>query len=115
MRILLRNPPTTVMRIVSIDVCCRLDSDFFDCLTKYLGKVKGSYSKILFGRKGSLRSEVYVKVKELLQKHINYVSKYILHVEPVNNEVCFGIMKVDEDKFYRFREKVITKKIESKL
>jgi len=115
MRILLRNPPTTVMRIVSIDVCCKLDSNFFNCLAEYLSKVKGSYSKILFGRKGSLRSEVYIKVKELLQEHINYVSKYVLHVEPINNEVCFGIMKVDEDKFHKLREKVITKKIESKL
>ena len=103
------------MRIVSIDICCKLDSNFFKCLTKYLSRVKGNYSKILFGRKGSLRGEIYVKVKELLHEHINYISKHVLHVEPVNNEVCFGVMKVNEDKFYKLREEVITKKIESKL
>jgi len=114
-RILLKNPPTTVMRIVRIDTCCKLSSDLLKCLEEYLSRVKGDYSRVLFGRKGSLKSEIYAKVKEILQKCRSYSSDNVLHVEPVNDEVCLGIMKYDEDKFYKLRDKVITMKIESKL
>jgi len=108
MRILLEHPPSTIRRIVKVDVCCSIDQNLTKCVESYLLKVRGKYHKVLFGRKGSLKHEL-LKIVELVALKYRSSEKVlnVLHIEPIDHEVCLGLMGLGEDKFHVLRDKKI--------
>ena len=95
-------PPSCVERIVPVDICCSM-SNLFDCLESYVRSRR--FCTYRFGRKGSLNKELIMKIEKLIRKYLNKGCDKVLHIEPIDNEVCIGITGLDEDKFYKLREK----------
>ncbi|RLG80596.1 MAG: hypothetical protein DRO09_02940 [Thermoprotei archaeon] len=112
LRALSTHPPATVERVVKVDFCCKIASvsELSRCLVNGLrGFGSERCSDILFGRKGALGDDGVRLIVNVVRNFLRYSkeSELVLHVEPVNDEVCFGIMKRGIDKVARIRAKKI--------
>jgi len=101
-------PPAYVERIVKIDFCCPIDK-IYECITEQLTQRRIQYGAVRFGRTGSLGRKLAKEIEELLMRDRKHGNDNILHVEPINDHVCFGVMEKDVDKFYLIRKKKIDK------
>ena len=97
-------PPAYVERIVKVDFCCPIDK-VRECIVEQLIQKRIQYGTIRFGRTGSLGRKLTKEIEQLLMKNRKYGDDNVLHVEPINDHVCFGVMKRDADKFYIIRKR----------
>ena len=108
LRILAAFPPAYVERIVKIDFCCPVGK-VRECVIEQLTQKRIRYGAVKFGRTGSLGKRLAKEIEKLLMKNREYGSDSVLHVEPINDHVCFGVMKRYADRFYVIRKKKIDK------
>ncbi|MCD6428817.1 MAG: hypothetical protein J7L12_04300, partial [Desulfurococcales archaeon] len=106
LRVLAVFPPAYVERIVKVDFCCPVD-EARECVTEQLTQKRIQYGTVRFGRIGSLGRELAREIENLLIRYRNCGNSNVLHVEPINDHVCFGVMVRDADKFYLIRKKRI--------
>ncbi len=104
-RLLSSFPPASVERVVKVSACCDL-SEVGEYLIRVLRKLaEGGFGELRYGRKGSLSSELKERIWNELRSAFKENSDRVIHVEPLNGEVCVGLMRKDEDKFYLIRER----------
>ena len=94
---LLTHPPAFVERIIRISFCCPV-SDLINCTLKELNDRSLSYGKVNFRRKGSLKKGSFDDLKKILEGKKSTESDVTLSVEPIDDTVCFGTFKDNEDR-----------------
>ena len=106
LKVLSTYPPAYIERIVKVDFCCPV-TEVIECTVDRLARIKLQYSSVKFGRIGSLGREKAKKIKEIFLKYRNPDCNKVLHVEPINDYVCFGLMEWNKDKFSTIRKKKV--------
>lgn len=103
------HPPSTVERIVPVDTCFNISSSVESEILEYVRSKNLNFSVVRVGRYGSLGKELAHSIVVSINKYRNPSSTNVLHIEPVNNEVCLGVTRKDEDKFSIIRMKKLPK------
>jgi hypothetical protein len=94
---LVAHPPTAVERVVRVDHCCSVDNAA-GCITSWIETHSVKYSRVFFGRVGSLGRERADELRRLLEaRRVEGVNAFI-DVEPVDDHVCIGILEDGEDR-----------------
>ncbi len=100
-------PPSVLERVVPVDKCFKINSNLVSELLNYVRTKE--FSKIRFGRYGSLGHELVKEINALLNNLRSINSNKVLHIEPINDEVCVGVIDEGRDKFYIIRNRKIPK------
>ena len=103
------HPPSTVERVVPVDICFNISSNIESEILEYIRSKNLNFGIVRVGRYGSLGRELVHSIVVSINKYRNLSSTNVLHIEPINNEVCLGITRKDEDKFSIIRMKKLPK------
>jgi tRNA(Ser,Leu) C12 N-acetylase TAN1 len=94
---LIAYPPTAVERVVRVDHCCNVDN-IIECVASWMERHSIKYSRVFFGRVGSLGRRRADELQHFLEaRKVTDINRFI-DVEPVNDNVCFGLLEEDEDR-----------------
>ncbi len=97
---LLKYPPSTVERVVRVDFCCSPD-DYMSCILREVSVRKLSFREIRLGRHAFLGQKGSRELIKALGALTDSMAEKVLYVEPIDDIICFSLMKEGEDKIVR--------------